>query len=73
MLEITKNHKDYEPRWEDIFFVKWLDSYNLPDIETAMKFSTEILFHPNTFGLHNPINISPHLLDLILNKSINNL
>jgi hypothetical protein len=73
MLEITKNHKNYEPRWEDIFFVKWLDSYNLPDIETAMKFSTEILFHPNTFGLHNPINISPHLLDLILNKSINNL
>jgi hypothetical protein len=76
MLEITKKHKDYEPRWEDIFFVKWLDEYNLhnlPDIETAMKFSTETLFHPDTFGLHNPINISPHLLDLILNKSINNL
>jgi hypothetical protein len=70
---ITKKHKDYEPRWEDIFFVKWLDEYSLPDIETAMKFSTETLFHPNTFGLHNPINISPHLLDLILNKSINNL
>jgi hypothetical protein len=76
MLEITKKHKEYEPRWEDIFFVKWLDEYNLhnlPDIETAMKFSTETLFHPDTFGLHNPINISPHLLDLILNKSINNL
>jgi hypothetical protein len=73
MLEIIKNHKDCEPRWEDIFFVKWLDEHNLPDIETAMKFSTETLFHPNTFGLHNPINISPHLLDLILNKSINNL
>lgn len=73
MLEITKNHKDYDPRWEDIFFVKWIDEHNLPDIETAMKFSTETLFHPNTFGLHNPINISPHLLDLILNKSINNL
>jgi hypothetical protein len=73
MIEITKKHKEYEPRWEDIFFVKWLDEYNLPDIETAMKFSTETLFHPDTFGLHNPINISPHLLDLILNKSINNL
>ena len=54
-----------------IFFL--LNGYNLPDIETAMKFSTEILFHPNTFGLHNPIHIPPHLLDLILNKSINNL
>jgi len=73
MLKISKNHKDYEPRWEDIFFVKWLGEHNLPDIETAMKFSTEILFHPNSFGLHNPINISPHLLDFILNKSINNL
>jgi hypothetical protein len=73
MLEISKKHKDYEPRWEDIFFVKWLDGYNLPDIETAMKFSVENIFHPNPLGLHNPINISPYLLESILNNSLNNL
>lgn len=73
MLEITKNHHGYEPRWEDIFFTKFLDEYNLPDIETAMRFSTEVLFHPNSFGVHNPINVSPYLLDLMLNKSIQNL
>jgi hypothetical protein len=73
MLEISKNYHGFEPRWEDIFFVKFLDKYNLPDIETAMRFSTETLFHPNSFGVHNPINVSPYLLDLMLNKSMQNL
>jgi hypothetical protein len=73
MLDISENHKDYEPRWEDIFFVKWLEDNHLPDIETAMRFSVENIFHPRPFGLHNPINIPIHLLELILNDSLSNL
>jgi hypothetical protein len=73
MLDISDKHKDYEPRWEDIFFVKWLNDNQLPDIETAMRFSVENLFHPQPFGLHNPINIPPHLLELIVNDSLKNL
>ena len=73
MLDISDKHKDYEPRWEDIFFVKWLDDNQLPDIETAMKFSVENLFHPRPFGLHNPVNISPYLLELIVSNSLRNL
>lgn len=73
MLDISNTHKDYEPRWEDIFFVKWLDGYNLPNIDTAMRFSCENIFHPNPFGLHNPINIPPHLLDMVLNNSLKKL
>ncbi len=73
MLDISDKHKDYEPRWEDIFFVKWLNENQLPDIETAMKFSVENLFHPRPFGLHNPVNVSPYLLELIVNNSLRNL
>jgi hypothetical protein len=73
MLDISKNHKDYEPRWEDIFFVKWLDGHRIPDIETAMRFSVENIFHPNPFGLHNPVNLPIHLLELILNDSLTNI
>jgi hypothetical protein len=73
MLDISENHKDYEPRWEDIFFVKWLEDNHLPNIETAMRFSVENIFHPQPFGLHNPINIPIHLLELILNDSLSNL
>jgi hypothetical protein len=71
MLEISKKHQDYEPRWEDIFFVKWINQYGkLPNIETAMKFSVENIFHPNPLGIHNPINIPPYLLEHILEKSL---
>jgi len=73
MLDISNKHKDYEPRWEDIFFVKWLNDNQLPNIETAMRFSVENLYHPKPFGLHNPINIPHHLLELILNDSLNNI
>lgn len=73
MLEISKNHKDYEPRWEDIFFVKWLDGYKTPNIDIAMRFSVENIFHSNPFGLHNPINISPYLLESILDNSLSTL
>jgi len=74
MLDISKNHKEYEPRWEDIFFVKWLtNKHELPEISDAMKFSVENLFHHNPMGVHNPINISPYLLELLFEKSLTKL
>jgi hypothetical protein len=56
--------------WEDIFFTKYLKSDKLPDLETAMKFSVEDVFHPNPLGIHNPIKTPVYLVDLLLNKSI---
>ncbi len=74
MLDISKNHKDYEPRWEDIFFVKWLsEKNNIPEMEVAMKFSVENLYHHNPLGVHNPVNVSPYLLEMLFDNSLRNL
>lgn len=72
-IEYLKTHKPEEGVWEDIFFVKYLDDNDLPDILTAMKFSVEDIFYPNPIGLHNPINIPVHLLKLILDKSLTSI
>jgi len=73
MLDISKTHITNQPQWEDIFFVKYLKKYNLPNIETAMKFSVEDVFYPTPLGLHNPIKINTHQLGHILEKSIDNI
>ena len=72
-IEYLKTHEPEEGVWEDIFFVKYLDDNDLPDILTAMKFSVEDIFYPNPIGLHNPINIPVHLLKLILDKSLTSI
>jgi len=69
-IEYLNLHKNEEGVWEDIFFVKYLDDNNLPDMLTAMKFSVEDIFYPYPVGVHNPIKIEPHLLKLILNNSL---
>jgi hypothetical protein len=73
MLEISKNHTDNQPDWEDIFFVKHLKKYNTPNIETAMRFSVEDVFYPTPIGLHNPIKLTTQQLSYILEKSLENL
>jgi hypothetical protein len=72
MIDIVKNNNTYLPEWEDIYFVKHLKD-NLPTIDVAMRFSVEDIFYPKPIGLHNPIKIPPHLLDLILDESLKNL
>jgi hypothetical protein len=69
-IQYLNQHKNEEGVWEDIFFIKYLDDDNLPDILTAMKFSVEDIFYPCPVGVHNPIKIEPHLLKLILNNSL---
>lgn len=70
MKEISQKHNSVDPIWEDIFFAKHLKNSKLPDLETAMKFSVEDVFHPNPLGIHNPIKTPVYLVDLLLNKSI---
>ena len=70
MFDISKKYMSSDPMWEDIFFTKYLKSTKLPDLETAMKFSVEDVFHPNPLGIHNPIKTPVYLVDLLLNKSI---
>jgi hypothetical protein len=69
-IEYLNLHKNEEGVWEDIFFVKYLDDNNLPDVLEAMKFSVEDIFYPYPVGVHNPIKIEPPLLKLILNNSL---
>ena len=69
-IEYLKKHEPEEGVWEDIFFVKYLQDNQLPDILTAMEFSVEDIFYPYPIGVHNPINIPVHLLKLILDKSL---
>ena len=69
-IEYLNLHKNEEGVWEDIFFVKYLQDNQLPDILTAMEFSVEDIFYPYPIGVHNPINIPVHLLKLILDKSL---
>ena len=70
MIEISKKYNNADPIWEDIFFAKHLNNDNFPNLETAMKFSVEDVFHPNPLGIHNPIKTPIYLLDLILNNSL---
>jgi hypothetical protein len=72
-IEYLNHHKNEEGVWEDIFFVKYLDDNDLPDILTAMKFSVEDIFYPNPIGVHNPIKIETPLLKLILDKSLTSI
>lgn len=69
-IEYLKKHEIEKDIWEDIFFVKYMNEDELPDILTAMQFSVEDIFYPTPIGLHNPINIPIHLLKLILDKSL---
>lgn len=73
IIEYLKTHEPEEGVWEDIFFVKYLQDNQLPDILTAMKFSVEDIFYPYPIGLHNPINIPINLLKLILDKSLTSM
>ena len=74
MIEISeKYNNENDFTWEDIFFSKYLMGDNFPDLETAMKFSVEDVFHPKPLGVHFPIKIPIHLLDTILNNSLLNL
>ena len=72
-IEYLKTHEPEEGVWEDIFFVKYLQDNQLPDILTAMEFSVEDIFYPYPIGVHNPINIPIHLLKLILDKSLTSI
>ena len=73
MIEIVKKYNTLPSEWEDIYFAKHLKNSNIPPVEVAMKFSVEDIFYPKPIGLHNPIKIPPHLLDLILDESLKNL
>lgn len=73
MLEISKTFKNDEPKWEDIFFVKYLNNYHTPNIETAMKFSVEDVFYPTPLGIHNPIKLTEFQLQHILDNSLYNI
>jgi hypothetical protein len=68
-IEYLKEHENEEGVWEDIFFIKYLNDSQLPDILTAMKFSVEDIFYPNPVGVHRP-KIPVHLLKLIFDKSL---
>jgi hypothetical protein len=72
-IEYLKSYENEEGVWEDIFFVKYLQDNQLPDILTAMEFSVEDIFYPYPIGVHNPINIPVHLLKLILDKSLTSI
>jgi hypothetical protein len=72
-IEYLKKYENEEGVWEDIFFVKHLEDYQLPDILTAMKFSVEDIFYPYPIGLHRPIKIPLPLLKLILDKSLTSI
>jgi hypothetical protein len=72
-IEYLKKHESEEGVWEDIFFVKYLQEGQLPDILTAMEFSVEDIFYPYPVGVHNPINIPIDLLKLILDKSLTSI
>lgn len=72
-IEYLKTHEPEEGVWEDIFFVKYLNDNQLPDILTAMEFSVEDIFYPYPIGVHNPINIPIDLLKLILDKSLTSI
>ena len=58
MIDICTGSKPWVVQPEDSFFSINLqlrkDEFVLPDIETAMSFSVETLFHPNPLGLHKP-------------------
>jgi hypothetical protein len=69
-IEYLKKYEIEKDVWEDIFFVKYLQDNQLPDILTAMEFSVEDIFYPYPVGLHNPIKIPIPLLKLILDKSL---
>jgi hypothetical protein len=72
-IEYLKKYENEEGVWEDIFFVKHLEDYQLPDILTAMKFSVEDIFYPYPVGVHRPIKIPLPLLKLILDKSLTSI
>ena len=72
-IEYLTKYENEEGVWEDIFFVKYLEDYQLPDILTAMKFSVEDIFYPYPVGLHRPIKIPLPLLKLILDKSLTSI
>jgi hypothetical protein len=69
MLKIAKEHTDDNDPQEDIFFIKYLNDYNVADIKTAMKFSVEDVYFPNPLGLHNPVKINSDLLFNILENN----
>ena len=69
MLKIAEEHTDDNDPQEDIFFIKYLNNYNVADIKTAMKFSVEDVYFPNPLGLHNPIKIDSDLLFNILENN----
>lgn len=69
MLKIAEEHTDDNDPQEDIFFIKYLNGYNVADIKTAMKFSVEDVYFPNPLGLHNPVKINSDLLFNILENN----
>ena len=54
MLEILNKHKRPADMNEDVFFTKYGEHLNIPDINTAKSFSTEVLYNENSFGVHKP-------------------
>jgi len=70
MLKIAEEHTDDNDPQEDIFYIKYLNGYNVADVKTAMKFSVEDVYFPNPLGLHNPIKINPDLLFNILENNV---
>jgi hypothetical protein len=71
MIEICYKHKETEHIWEDIYFIKHLNGYGVPDVETAKRFSMEDVYSPDPLGVHNPIrHIEPTLLKEVLYKNL---
>lgn len=72
MLRIIRENDVNSINPEDIFFSKYLNTTDVPNIEVAGSFSIEDVYFPNPFGIHQP-KIEIKKLINILNIGINNI
>lgn len=56
MLEIINNHSRSPEENEDVFFTKIDNNLNIPNVDTANRFSNEKIYSENSFGVHKPWN-----------------
>lgn len=72
MIEISENYKNDDITMEDIYFCKYLNDNELPDISVAKQFSVEDVEYDNPLGLHQP-KINPILLECLLKTGLENI
>jgi hypothetical protein len=70
MIDIIKEHSSEDDMIEDIFFSKYVNDDQVPNIEIAKKFSVEDVYYPDPMGIHNPIKIPTSLLKDIFDNNI---